>query len=436
MAEGAKSDRATDVACPFCGLICDDLEVEAGPSGLRVTANGCPRAIAGFERPVPEDAPRVAGEATSLDQATARAAAILAASRLPLFAGLGTDVAGLREVLALADALGGAVDHLGSRELFRNLRILQDDGWMTTTLSEVRNRVDLLLVVGGGVPSQFPRFFERCVWPKETLFGGDVRQRQVVLLGVGEGDVAAATEAAKAARAAVPVSIPCDPAGLPAAVASLRALLNGRQAAGGTMTDALANLARRMKETTYGVVAWTAAGLDGPAGELTVGVIADIVRDLNRKTRFSGLPLAGADNGIGANQVCTWQTGMPLRTGFGRGYPEHDHWRFDAVRLAESGETDAILWISSFRDDDMPFGGAAPVVALAMPGTRFARDPEVFIPVATPGVDHAGQVFRTDGVVTLPVRGLRESAPPTVASVVAGLRKAIAASRGSERRAG
>lgn len=436
MAGGAKSDCATDVACPFCGLICDDLVVDGGPAGLRIAANGCPRAVAGFERPVPDDTPRIAGKEATLDQAIASAGAILAASRLPLLAGLGTDVAGLREIMALADMLGGTVDHLGSRALFRNLRILQDDGWMTTTLSEVRNRVDLLLIIGGGVPSQFPRFFERCVWPKETLFRGDVRQRHVVLLGAGAEDVAAAAEAANAARAAAPVSIACEPAALPATVASLRALLNGRKAAGGSMPDALAELALRMKDATYGVVAWAAAALDGPAGELTVGVIADIVRDLNRKTRFSGLPLAGADNGIGANQVCTWQTGMPLRSGFARGYPEHDHWRFDAARLAESGEADAVVWVSSFRDDDIPFGGPAPVVALAMPGTRFAREPEVFIPLATPGVDHAGQVFRTDGVVALPLRGLRESGLPQAASVIAGIGKAVAASRESELRAG
>lgn len=436
MAGGAQSDCVTDVGCPFCGLVCDDLTVDRTDAGLRVASSGCPRATAGFERMAPDDTPRISGETVSLEEAVGRTSAILARSRLPLFAGLGTDVAGMRETLALADLLGGAVDHLGSRALFRNLRVLQDDGWMTTTLSEVRNRVDLLVVVGGGVPSQFPRFFERCVWPAETLFGGDIRKRQVVLLGAGEEDVAAAAEAARAARAARPIAIPCRPAELPTAVASLRALLNGRRAENGMLTDALHGLAQRMAGAKYGVIAWAAAGLEGPVGDLTVGVIADILRDLNRKTRFSGLPLAGADNGIGANQVCTWQTGMPLRTGFGAGFPEHDFWRFDAARLAESGEADAVVWISSFRDDAVPPAGPAPVIALAMPGTLFAHEPEVFIPVATPGVDHAGQIFRTDGVVALPVRALRGSDLPRVADVIAAMRQTFTAQREAERRAG
>ena len=42
-------------------------------------------------------------------------------------------------------------------------------------------------------------------------------------------------------------------------------------------------------------------------------------------------------------------TGFPMRTAFGRGYPEHDPWRFDATRLVESGEADGALWISAYR---------------------------------------------------------------------------------------
>lgn len=440
MAAGTTPDRATDVVCPFCGLICDDLVVERDPSGLRVVANGCPLSLAGFARGADRATPHVGGKPASLEAAIARAAEILADSTMPVFAGLGADVAGLRAILSLADRLGGVVDHLASAALFRNLRTVQDDGWITTTLSEVRNRLDLLVIVGPGVASLFPRFYERCVFPAETLFGGDVRQRQIVLLGAAAEDVAAATEAARAAKAAEPVAIDCDPADLAAVVAALRALLGGRgipeSAAAGSPLAELEDLSGRMRAARYGVIAWVAAALEGRTGELVVGTICDMLRDLNQRTRFSGLPLAGADNGIGANQVCTWQTGLPLRTSFARGHPDHDAWRFDAARLAESGEADAIVWVSAFRDGDIPFGGEAPVVALGTPGSRFAREPEAFIPVGTPGLDHDGQVFRTDGVVALPVRGLRESTLPPVADVMAALAEAIPARPEPDRRAG
>ena len=55
----------------------------------------------------------------------------------------------------------------------------------------------------------------------------------------------------------------------------------------------------------------------------------------------------------------------------------------------------------------------------------FEREPEVFIPVGTPGVDHAGHLFRTDKVVMLPLRQLRESAIAERGRVVAAIGEAI-----------
>src|SRR5882724_13249770 len=95
--------------------------------------------------------------------------------------------------MQLAERTGGIVDHLGSDGLFRNLRVVQDSGWMTTTLSEVRNRMDLLLIVGPDPTPQFPRFFERCVAPRQTMFTESRYAPPVVRLGPAQaGDVVSA----------------------------------------------------------------------------------------------------------------------------------------------------------------------------------------------------------------------------------------------------
>lgn len=428
MAVTGEWERREDIACPFCGLICDDLAVETRSDHVRVAANGCPRATAGFGRPAGDAQPIIGGKSATLEEAIGRAAEILSASRLPLFAGLGADVDGMRAVMNLAERSGGVVDHMGSAGLFRNLRVVQDQGWIATTLSEVRNRVDLLVIVGGGVAEQFPRFFERCVWPADTLFGGDVGKRQVVCLG---GDAKAIPVPSGAVK---PLAIPCSPDRLPEAVAALRALANGRPVAADKdlPLKALGDLAARMKAATYGVVAWAAAAFDNPGADLVIAGIAGLVTDLNLETRFACLPLTGHDNSVGVNQVCTWQSGFPLRTGFARGYPEHDAHGFSAVRLIESGEADALAWVSAFRPEAPSFGRMPPTIALTMPDTEFARMPEVCIPVGTPGLDHAGHVFRTDGVVALPVRKLREAGLPSVADVVAGIAAAMPAEDGGD----
>ena len=46
----------------------------------------------------------------------------------------------------------------------------------------------------------------------------------------------------------------------------------------------------------------------------------------------------------------------------------------------------------------------------------------MFIPVSTPGVGSAGHLFRTDGVVVVPLVAVQADGLPTVAQVAAELR--------------
>jgi len=222
---------------------------------------------------------------------------------------------------------------------------------------------------------------------------------------------------------------PCDDAQLPAALAALRALINGRTVeadpVAGVLLAALKEIATALRAAEYGVVAWSATAFEAASAELIVQVLVELVRDLNRTTRCSGLPLGGSDNLIGANQTCTWQYGLPLRTSFAGGVPNHDPLLNSARRRLAAVETDAVVWISAFRDAapaDLP----ANLIALASPGTKLNRVPAVQIPVGTPGIDHAGQIFRMDNVVALPLRGLLQRNLPSVADVLDRMMRVLA----------
>src|SRR5690348_2707793 len=105
---------SSDVPCPFCGLACDDLGVEVTTASVRVVTNGCERSRRMFGAAARNGAPaRIDGAPATLSDAIARAAAILRDATQSAFGGLATDVAGVRATLALAERLGGAVDHLG-----------------------------------------------------------------------------------------------------------------------------------------------------------------------------------------------------------------------------------------------------------------------------------------------------------------------------------
>lgn len=413
--------EALNVACPFCGLVCDDLTVRLGDR-LEVVANGCPIAGPAFAHTVAADdaTPRIGGRPATLAAAAAEAARLLGSARLPLIAGLATDVAGARAAGRLADRTGGVLDHMNAPALLRNVMVMQDSGWITTTLSEVRNRADLLIVAGGDLASRFPRFFERCIANRETLFG-DARQCEVIFLG---------TPVPPGLDLPGPVrSIACETSRLGEAFAVIRAILAGRaltaaQAAGAPLKT-WQELADRMRGAQYGVVTWAAADFDFPHAELTLQALCELIRDLNRDTRCAGLPLGGSDGDLTSDSVHLWQTGYGSRTSFGAGYPAQDLYHHATAGLLAGGGADVLLWISSFSDARTPPDTALPVIVLGRPGMRFGQAPAVFIPVGTPGVDHAGQLFRTDRVVALPLRQLRSSALPSVAQAIDAIEAAL-----------
>jgi formylmethanofuran dehydrogenase subunit B len=121
----AHAGQYENVACPFCGILCDDLQVSSSGTSLKVTKNGCDKALAGFERSVAGASPRVGGKDVSLQQAIAEVVRLVKGSRLPIFGGLGTEVDGMRSVMSLAEKAGGVVDHALSEGQYRNFRVLQ-----------------------------------------------------------------------------------------------------------------------------------------------------------------------------------------------------------------------------------------------------------------------------------------------------------------------
>jgi formylmethanofuran dehydrogenase subunit B len=411
-----------DVTCPFCGLACDDLVVRVKDGQLAVQANGCPLAVAGFGRPAasPAATPRLKGRSVSLAEAAAEAARILGGSRQPLVAGLGTDVEGARAAARLADRIGGVLDHMNSGAAIRNTLVLQDSGWVITTLSEIRNRADLFVAVGGDVLSRFPRFFERCLANRETLFG-DAREVEVIF--VGRGPAPGTTIPGITSRV-----IACDVSRLQEALGLMRALLAGRPVrateAAGVPLSVWQDLADRMKGSRYGVAAWAAPDFDFPHAELTIQSLCELIKDLNRTTRFSGLALGGSEGDLTADSVALWQTGFGSRTSYGQGTPDHDGYHYGTGALLQGG-ADALLWISSFSVSRTPPATSIPTIVLGREGMTLEREAEVFIPVGTPGVDHAGHYFRVDRVVALPLRQLRDSALPSVAQALTAIEAAL-----------
>ncbi|MEJ2592723.1 MAG: formylmethanofuran dehydrogenase subunit B [Candidatus Thiodiazotropha sp.] len=406
------------VTCPCCGLSCDDLQVEVNDGRLQSLDKGCVLARAFFDDALGASnaTPRLKGQQASLDDALARSAELLENASAPLFTGLATDVNGMRATLALADRCGASLDHLNGDALFRNIRVVQDNGWFTTTLTEVRNRADLILLAGSQATERFPRLVERVLNPGETLFTA-AGERRLVLLGPWDDDALPDEVAAMN-----PMVIPLDIEQVTDAVGLLRGLLAGRPVEPGSMGEdtgsRLTALAESLQAAKYSVIAWSAAEFDYPHAELTIQGLADLAKDLNLATRCAALPLAGTLADITSNQVCTWQLGYPLRSRLTRGYPEHDPALNRWQDLLARGETDLLLWISALSPQAVPPRCDCPSIVLGHAGMVFETEPDVYIPVGVPGVDHPGHWYRSDSVCPLPLGQLRDAGLPAVGKII------------------
>ena len=419
----APSAGAARWTCPFCLLLCDDLSVQASAAGdaLELASGHCAAAVRGLAQfsAMPSAAtPQVDGHACDLVTAVAATARVLAASRQPLFGGLGTDVAGARALYRLACATGAICDPAGGAALMHGVRALQDRGSFTTTLAEVRTRADVIVCLGGLPSAQAAEFFARCGLGGEE-YEGRVAKRHVVVLGGAPGDAVGLAEIDKHPGVTTE-SVPLH-GDLFAAVAMLAALLAGRAVR--NAPPSLSALAERLLAASYAVIVGETSRLP-EHGALIVETVNRCVGTLNTRTRAGAMWLGGGNGAGTVNQVFTWLSGLPLRSRAGPLGLEHEPVCFDAEWLLNDAAVDSLLWVSSFDAESTPpaLGRAAslPLIVLGHPAlaASAARPGAIFIPVSTPGIGSAGHLFRTDGGTVLPLTPLYADTLPTLADVL------------------
>jgi formylmethanofuran dehydrogenase subunit B len=356
----------------------------------------------------------IAGKPASLDDAIAVAAKLIAASRQTLITGMGTDIAGARAAIALAERTGAIVDHMQAGALLHDLEVMRSSGTMMTMPSEARAHADAWLIAGPDPDGTLVPFMQQVIEPQQTD-AGKLCAGRVFWLCPGRN--------AGTASMGVPIKqIGRNPAELPALLAVLRARHagrpSGRLAISVKSTDDVLNV---LTKAQFSVAIWSAAALDPLAIEMLCG----LVNDLNAKTRSSTLPLPPADNALGVMQACGWLTGLPTRTGFGRGRPWHDPWLFDSRRLVANAEADCLVWVSAYRPAAPPWPDPPVTIALTDRDARFSSPPRIHIAVGRPGRDHGGVDYSAAAGTLAAFAAAQPSETISVADAIARIATAL-----------
>ena len=314
------------------------------------------------------------------------AAELIRGARLPVVAGLATDIGGVGAAIRLARACGGVVDHRASRDIYPLISAIRDSGMMLGAAPEVRRRADRILVVG----------------PDAFAGAGDLPRR----LFAEAPDLGEATRGSerKLLWLSPPADLPplpnsvsletvdCAPERLGEAVATIRAAVAGHRFGEGPLpSERVREAADWLKAAHFGCAIFDAGSFD----TLEIEMLAGLVSDLNAGTRFTSLPRLAADAAYGAAMAATWSTGFPLRVGFGRGAPEHDAHLHDASRLLASGEADLVIDVGDApeaRD-----GGAprfyVPTIRIAAEAATDAASAKVAFATGLAGRDHDSVLY-------------------------------------------
>jgi formylmethanofuran dehydrogenase subunit B len=391
----------SDVICPFCGCLCDDIEITVENNKVVNTKNSCAISRSKF---IKNDwgriiFPTINGEPAPYEKAIEEAVKILSSARRPLVYGLSkTDNEAIREAIHLTELVGGVIDSTTTVCHGASIIAMQNTGVATTTLGEVKNRADLIVFWGSNPAEAHPRHFQRySVTPKGKYTPNGRSGRYIVVVDVRE------TRSSKLADQFIRITPNSDFDVLQA----LRALVRGQKLSvgevGGVQINILEELVDRMKGTKVGCVFY-GLGLNQSEGRhMNVDAMYSLVSELNHHTKFACNPMRGCFNVTGANMVTTWQTGYPFAVDFSRGYPRYNPGEYTAVDLLAREEVDAALIMGSDPASTFPLEAARhlskiPVVTLERKETPTSMISKVVIPVATSGIETDGTAYRMDYV--------------------------------------
>lgn len=395
-----------DVMCPFCGCLCDDIQITVEGETITKVLNGCAISSSKFRnsdrltrRAYPTLRTGAGVTELGIDAALDRAAQILIEAKHPMLFGFAmTSTQTIRLGLELAEALGGVIDNTSSVCHGPGIIAQQLIGESTCTLGEVKNRADLIVYWGSNPVHAHPRHLRRYSAESQGRFRpGGRKERKVIVVDVRE------TQTAKKADYFLKIEPNSDFEVLNTLRMMLRDRAVPRGSVGGIPIERLREIVGVLKAAQMGVI-FFGVGLTMSEGKLyNIWGVTQLTMDLNKYTKFNCIPMRGHYNVGGANKVFTWTTGYPLAVDFSRGYPRYSPTEYTGVQAVRRGEVDAMLVVASdpvahFPRDAVNAMMKLPLITLDPHESLTASVSDLHFPTAMVGIEQEGTAYRMDSV--------------------------------------
>jgi formylmethanofuran dehydrogenase subunit B len=381
------------VTCAGCGLLCDDVTLEASSEGVRLRPEcglGAQWFSERIRRLVGTPSATIDGEATDVESALTRAAELLRRARRPLVHGFdGATVEDARAAVALADRLGALVSTGAVSGPWPGAPAVPLRGASTATLGEIRERSQLVVIWREDPETTHPRLLER------LGFDGGAERTLVV---VDDADTATAGRARVRLRWARERDLE--------ALTILHALTRTRPPAtvpAGELDQPLSGLLERVRAVRHVAFVYGEGLTAGAGGQRRALALHELIRALCHERHAVTLALPRAAGTRSADDVVAWQSGYGGNVDFASGHPEL------VTATQPLDDVDVRLLLDS--------AGAAEIAIGSLPP---GRDVHVWIRTAAAGVSATGTAHRLDGV-PLALQAPEPDGAPTAAALLARL---------------
>ena len=397
-------EKVSSVVCPFCGCLCDDLEVILKDGKIVHVKNACIFSLTKYlnywrER-IRSPLVRKDGKLieTSLNEALERAAEILANASYPVLYGWSsTNCEAQRVGVELAEEIGGVIDNTSSVCHGPTIEALHEIGHPSCTLGQIKNRADLIIYWGCNPLQSHLRHMARYTIGSRGRFCRTREDRTLIVVDVRK------TYTARVADYFIQIKPNKDYELLTALRMAIKNIEIEQDNVAGVPVEVVEEIADIMVNCKFGTLFY-GLGLTMSEGKnRNIDAAISLVRDLNNRTKLVMMPMRGHFNVNGANNVFLWQTGYPFAVDFSHGYPTYNPGVTSIVDILARGESDAALIVASDPISNLPKKAIEnlrkiPLIVIDPHKTLTTEAADVVIPSAIVGVECGGTAYRMDSV--------------------------------------
>ena len=396
-----KSDNKRYITCPFCSLHCDDIQVKVENNKFKIVSENikdCTSKIEYFNiKSTSNQTAIIRNKKINFNKAIDSAKKMINKSNDITLVNHGTDVNGVRSLLNFAAHYNCVVDHVNSKYLYRNLGIIQRKGYMATSLTETRNRSDLVILFGNNILNKSPRLIDKVIFPKYSLCT-NLKNRKLLLVGDFDAQSVKMLKKNKHHVEHFKIDLNDTPEILTKLMSDDKLKKN------------LEGIRKIIKKSKYLVACWTTSDFDKCNDpDYVISSISDFILSMNKTSRAACMPIAGSLADATSSQTMSWITGFPSRVKFNGKSFFHDRNICNSEEIISNRNTDLAIHISTVNHNKVILNDKVKNIFIGHINSTFNIRPDIFIPVGNPGIDHQGIMFRTDNVVSVLLDKIREN---------------------------